>query len=169
MSNEGVFRDRALHEHRRPSSPSSHLLRRRVVREHRDSTRLHLSTTLRGRPGRSPTARSFLTRPSAGTPKRASNPGEGLPIFHACPKGSRRTVLHGARRTSTFLSCAFCEQEGWSGGSPPPSRTGDAIPALLSAFSGMFVFHSDTSRHAAPLSSRSPRSHGGTHLIVNHF
>ena len=47
-----------------------------------------------------------------------------------------------------------------------PSRTGDAIPALLSAFSGMFVLHSDTSRHAVPLSSR---SHGGTHLIVNHF
>ena len=47
-----------------------------------------------------------------------------------------------------------------------PSRTGDAIPALLSAFSGMLVLHSDTSRRAAPLSSR---SHGGTHLIVNHF
>jgi hypothetical protein len=43
---------------------------------------------------------------------------------------------------------------------------GDAIPAVLSAFSGMFVLHFDTSRHAAPLSSH---SHRGTHLIVNHF
>ena len=36
-----------------------------------------------------------------------------------CPKRSRQTVLHCAHRTSTASSCAFCEQEGWSGGSPP--------------------------------------------------
>jgi MarR family 2-MHQ and catechol resistance regulon transcriptional repressor len=29
-----------------------------------------------------------------------------------CPKGSGQTVLYCAHRTSTVLSCAFCEQEG---------------------------------------------------------
>ena len=39
-------------------------------------------------------------------------------------RGSRRTVLHCAHRTSTVSSCAFCEQEGWSGGSlSHPSET----------------------------------------------
>ena len=31
--------------------------------------------------------------------------------------GSHQTILHCAHRTSTVSSCAFCEQEGWSGGS----------------------------------------------------
>ena len=31
--------------------------------------------------------------------------------------GSGPTALHCAHRTSTASSCAFCEQEGWSGGS----------------------------------------------------
>jgi len=35
------------------------------------------------------------------------------------PKGSSRTVLHCAHRTSTVSLCAFCEQEGWSGCSTP--------------------------------------------------
>ena len=34
-------------------------------------------------------------------------------------RGSSQIVLHCAHRTSTVLSCAFCEQEGWSGCSPP--------------------------------------------------
>jgi hypothetical protein len=35
------------------------------------------------------------------------------------PKRSRQTGLQCAHRTSTVSSCAFCEQEGWSGGSLP--------------------------------------------------
>src|SRR5207302_8404979 len=38
------------------------------------------------------------------------------PLRH---QGNGQTVLHCAHRTSTVLSCAFCEQEGWSGCSPP--------------------------------------------------
>ena len=34
------------------------------------------------------------------------------------PQGSSQTVLHCAHRTSTVLSCAFCEHKGWSGCSP---------------------------------------------------
>ena len=37
----------------------------------------------------SPTARSFLTRPPTGTPRRAISPGEGLPIFPASPSGKQ--------------------------------------------------------------------------------
>ena len=47
-----------------------------------------------------------------------------------------------------------------------PSRTGEAIPALLSAISGMFVLRSDMSRPAALVSSG---SHGRTHLLINRF
>ncbi len=32
-----------------------------------------------------PIARSFLTRPPTGTPRRAMSPGEGLPIFPTLP------------------------------------------------------------------------------------
>src|SRR4026209_2554001 len=42
-----------------------------------------------------------------------------LVIPHFALKGSSQTVLHCAHRTSTVLSCAFCEQEGWSGCAPP--------------------------------------------------
>ena len=56
--------------------------------------------------------------PPNGTPRRAMSPCEGLPIFPTCPMGSSRTILHCAHRTSTVSSCAFCEQEGWSGCSP---------------------------------------------------
>ncbi len=33
-------------------------------------------------------------------------------------QGSSQTVLHCVHRTSTVLSCAFCEHKGWSGCSP---------------------------------------------------
>ena len=36
---------------------------------------------------RSSTARDILTRPPTGTPRRASNPGEGLPVFPTLPSG----------------------------------------------------------------------------------
>jgi len=64
-----VFRDRALHEHRRPSSLPSH-----------------------------------------------------APSKLACfsLSGSSQAVLHCAHRMSTVSSCAFCEQEEWSGYSLPP-------------------------------------------------
>jgi hypothetical protein len=51
-----------------------------------------------------------------------------------CPKGSSQTFLPCAHRTSTFLSYAFCEQEGWSGGSPFPSqgaRSGSTGPVWV--------------------------------------
>lgn len=41
--------------------------------------------------------------------------------FIVFPRGSRPAVLHCAHGTSTFSSCAFCEQEGLSGGSLPSS------------------------------------------------
>jgi hypothetical protein len=34
-------------------------------------------------------------------------------------RGVAEAALHCAHRTSTFLSCAFCEQERWPGCSPP--------------------------------------------------
>ena len=57
---------------------------------------------------------------SVDLPLRASNEGSLFPFLHHIPlaQGSCQTVLHCARRTSTFLSCAFREQKGWSGGSP---------------------------------------------------
>ena len=47
---------------------------------------------------------------------RASD--EGL-LSSASPQRSRQTGLQCAHRTSTVSSCAFCEQEGWSGDSFP--------------------------------------------------
>ena len=41
-----------------------------------------------------------------------------LQFSHFSPEGNSQTVLHCAHRTSTVSSCAFCEQEGWSGCSP---------------------------------------------------
>jgi hypothetical protein len=41
---------------------------------------------------------------------RATSPSEGL-LIPQLPRGSRQIVLYCAHRTSTFLSCAFCEQE----------------------------------------------------------
>ena len=75
----------------------------------------------------SPTARNFLTRPPTGRyfspalpsdcfvidfPRRAIIPSEGLPILYTSMKGVAKAALYCAHRTSTFLSCAFCEQEG---------------------------------------------------------
>ena len=57
--------------------------------------------------------------PNPGAPRRAISPGEGLLTFPLRPQGSSQTVLHCAHRTSTVLSCAFCEHQGWSGCSPP--------------------------------------------------
>jgi len=89
-----------------------------------------------GWPVWSPTARNFLTRPPTGRhispalpsdcfaidfPGRAISPGEGLPNFPTCPRGSGpgRPLLHCAHRTSTVSPCAFCEQEGQPRPLPP--------------------------------------------------
>ena len=64
------------------------------------------------------TARNFLTHPPTGTPRRAISLGEGL-LCSTSPQRSRQTGLQCAHRTSTVSSCAFCEQEGWSGDSFP--------------------------------------------------
>jgi hypothetical protein len=40
-------------------------------------------------PDESHTARSFVTRPPTGTPRRAISPGEGLLIFSTSPSGER--------------------------------------------------------------------------------
>ncbi len=46
-----------------------------------------------------------------GLPLRVSN--EGLPILYtSLIKGAAKVALYCAHRTSTVLSCAFCEQEG---------------------------------------------------------
>ncbi len=70
---------------------------------------------------------NFLTRPPTGTPRRTIYLYIArarafcfllctiTPLAH----GSRRTILHCAHRTSTVLSCAFCEQKGWPDCSPP--------------------------------------------------
>jgi hypothetical protein len=39
-----------------------------------------------------------------------------------CIQGGGQTILHCAHRTSTVLSCAFCEHKGWSGCSPSVLR-----------------------------------------------
>ena len=75
------------------------------------------------------TARDILTRPPTGRhfspatpsdcftidfPRRATSPGEGLrfALLLFTDKGRSQVVLDCAHRTSTFLSCAFCEQKG---------------------------------------------------------
>jgi hypothetical protein len=50
--------------------------------------------------------------PTTGTPRRASIPSEALPILCIFFWGAAKAALYCAHRTSTFLSCAFCEQEG---------------------------------------------------------
>src|SRR5436190_10828065 len=50
---------------------------------------------------------------------------------HLCPKGNSQTVLHCAHGTSTVSSCAFCEQEGWSGCSPPLSILQGTVLSFL--------------------------------------
>src|SRR5512147_1746836 len=60
-----------------------------------------------------------------------------------CIQGSSQTVLHRAHRTSTVVSCTFCEHKGWSGCSPSvllrprvarAQGTHRAIPLLLADF-----------------------------------
>ena len=51
----------------------------------------------------------FLT---AGLPRLHCTHRTGLIRFFTLSIGSKQTVLHCARRMSTFLSCAFREQEG---------------------------------------------------------
>src|SRR2546426_10531200 len=46
----------------------------------------------------------------------------GILILPLCLKGNGQTILHCVHRTSTVSSCAFCEQEGWSGHSLPILR-----------------------------------------------
>ena len=66
-----------------------------------------------------------------------------LQFSHFSPEGNSQTVLHCAHWTSTVSSCAFCEQEGWSGCSPltllrprvaRAQGTHWAIPPLLACF-----------------------------------
>ena len=69
----------------------------------------------------------FFTRPTLRLlcnrfPGTCHEPGRGASVSFSAPsrllaQGSRQTVLHCAHRTSTVLSCAFCGQEGWFGGS----------------------------------------------------
>ena len=63
-----------------------------------------------GRPGRSPTARNFLTHPLA----RRDVPLTRARAFQSSSplvEGMAEAALHCAHRTSTASSCAFCEQE----------------------------------------------------------
>jgi hypothetical protein len=55
-----------------------------------------------------------------GLPLRVSN--ESLPVSSIYLKGSGQVALHCAHRTSTFLSCAFCEQEGHLAAPLPTSK-----------------------------------------------
>ena len=45
-------------------------------------------------------------------PGRAIGPCEALPILATLSKGAAKAALDCAHRTSTVLSCAFCEQGG---------------------------------------------------------
>ena len=51
--------------------------------------------------------------PPTGTPRRAKNPVEGLPMLSSpLVKGVVEVALYCAHRTNTVSPCAFCEQEG---------------------------------------------------------
>src|SRR6267143_1618130 len=84
-----------------------------------------------------PTARNVLTRPPTGRyfhppypPIASQSISRDVPFALArafrfsplCIQGGGQTVLHCAHRTSTVLSCAFCEHKGWSGCSPSVLR-----------------------------------------------
>src|SRR4029079_4348400 len=69
---------------------------------------------------------SVSTGPPSATPRRAISPGEYLPILYfSIPffRGVAEASLYCAHRTSTFLSCAFCEQEGHLAAPLSPSET----------------------------------------------
>jgi len=91
-------------------------------------------------PDESPTARSFVTRPPTGTPRRAISPGEGLLIFPTSPSGKRPDrpslrasdehsfivrVLRARRMVWLFPShpseAARCASTGDSPGHPSPA------------------------------------------------
>jgi len=86
---------------------------------------LIFSPSLEGEEASSLTARSFLTHPladivhppyptiasqsiSRDVPGAQARPSDSLYLFW----GVAKAALYCAHRTSTFLSCAFCEQEG---------------------------------------------------------
>ena len=86
----------------------------------------------------SPTAHIVFTRPTLRLlrtrfPVTCHGPGRGFsdfPLFAF--RGTSQTVLSRAPRTSTFLSCAFREQEGWSGCCPScSSETAHCASTLL--------------------------------------
>ena len=60
-------------------------------------------------PGRS---LRILRRPRVARAQKIISP-RPLPCSTHLLKGVAEAALHCAHRTSTFLSCAFCEQEGW--------------------------------------------------------
>jgi hypothetical protein len=68
-----------------------------------------------------PNCAHYSTNPALSAPRRALSRARAsyCPLCNITRHllGSRRTVLHCAHRTSTVSSCAFCEQEGWSGDS----------------------------------------------------
>jgi len=84
-----VFRDRALHEHRKPSSLPSHA-----------PSKLACFSSLGMAPVLVPLRQSSEVTDDPSKLARFSS------------RGSSQTVLHCAHRTSTISSCAFCEQEG---------------------------------------------------------
>ena len=49
-----------------------------------------------------------------------------IPLF----KGVAEAALHCAHRTSTFLSCAFCEQEGHLAAPLSPSKPTHYLPGM---------------------------------------
>ena len=71
----------------------------------------HCARPTRAFPGRALREHRSPNRPSSSHPS---------PYLHLALKGSCQTILHCAHGTSTVSSCAFCEQEGWSGSSPSP-------------------------------------------------
>ena len=59
-----------------------------------------------------PTLRDFLIRQCAGISRHAKMLSQGLLSSSLLVKGVAEAALYCAHRTSTFLSCAFGEQEG---------------------------------------------------------
>ncbi len=66
---------------------------------------------------------------SSGCSKRPSR--KASPILSISFRGVAEAALYCAHRTSTFLSCAFCEQEGHL--AAPPSLLADFFSILLLA------------------------------------
>ena len=65
------------------------------------------------------------------------------------PRGSSQIVLHCAHRTSTVSSCAFCEQEGWSGCSPPGFLTAAGGPCYPEPSFTRISAYFQVNRHGA--------------------